>query len=158
MALNFELKKNGFPINIGGVEFFFETSTEKLKEFFVRQELYEAEFEKLQVEFTTLTGISELDEEIPEEYAKMKVEIDKMLDLTKRTTRADYDALLGEGAFDKIYEAFHDLDKLKEVFYDIEDAVAEAIVKDSEKRADKFNAKRAEVLKKKALKRKKNKK
>lgn len=158
MTLNFELKKNGFPIIIGGIEFFFDTSTEKLKEFFVRQELYEAEFEKLQVEFTKLTGISDLDEENPEEYAKMKVEIDKTLDLTKRTTRADYDALLGEGAFDKIYEAFHDLDKLKEVFYDIEDAVAEAIVKDAEKRADKFNAKRAEVLKKKALKRKKNKK
>ena len=69
-----------------------------------------------------------------------------------------YDSLLGEGSFNKIYDTFDDVTKLFEIFPIIEDAVADAIIDNAEVRNDTLNKKRAEILKKKAAKRKKAKK
>lgn len=158
-SLKFELQKNGFPITIGSVEFFFETSSEKIKEFFERLEKYDLESEKLRTELAELDGAPDLDEEDTVKWlAKAKEEATAGLDLTKRVATISYDSLLGEGSFDKIYETFDDVTKLFEIFPVIEDAVADAIIDNAEVRNDTLNKKRAEILKKKAAKRKKAKK
>lgn len=157
--LKFELQKNGFPITIGSVEFFFETSSEKIKEFFDRLEKYDLESEKLRAELAELDGAPDLDEEDATKWlSKAKEEAVTALDLTKRVATISYDSLLGEGSFNKIYDTFDDVTKLFEIFPIIEDAVADAIIDNAEVRNDTLNKKRAEILKKKAAKRKKAKK
>lgn len=158
-SLKFELQKNGFPITIGSVEFFFETSSEKIKEFFDRLEKYDLESEKLRAELAELDGAPDLDEEDATKWlSKAKEEAVTALDLTKRVATISYDSLLGEGSFNKIYDTFDDVTKLFEIFPIIEDAVADAIIDNAEVRNDTLNKKRAEILKKKAAKRKKAKK
>ena len=158
-SLKFELQKNGFPITIGSVEFFFETSSEKIKEFFERLEKYDLESEKLRAELAELDGAPDLDEEDATKWlSKAKEEAVTALDLTKRVATLSYDSLLGEGSFNKIYDTFDDVTKLFEIFPIIEDAVADAIIDNAEVRNDTLNKKRAEILKKKAAKRKKAKK
>lgn len=158
-SLKFELQKNGFPITIGSVEFFFETSSEKIKEFFERLEKYDLESEKLRAELAELDGAPDLDEEDATKWlSKAKEEAVTALDLTKRVATISYDSLLGEGSFNKIYDTFDDVTKLFEIFPIIEDAVADAIIDNAEVRNDTLNKKRAEILKKKAAKRKKAKK
>ena len=158
-SLKFELQKNGFPITIGSVEFFFETSSEKIKEIFDRLEKYDLESEKLRAELAELDGAPDLDEEDATKWlSKAKEEAVTALDLTKRVATISYDSLLGEGSFNKIYDTFDDVTKLFEIFPIIEDAVADAIIDNAEVRNDTLNKKRAEILKKKAAKRKKAKK
>ena len=158
-SLKFELQKNGFPITIGSVEFFFETSSEKIKEFFDRLEKYDLESEKLRAELAELDGAPDLDEEDATKWlSKAKEEAVTALDLTKRVATISYDSLMGEGSFNKIYDTFDDVTKLFEIFPIIEDAVADAIIDNAEVRNDTLNKKRAEILKKKAAKRKKAKK
>ena len=83
-SLKFELQKNGFPITIGSVEFFFETSSEKIKEFFDRLEKYDLESEKLRAELAELDGAPDLDEEDATKWLfKTKEEAVTALDLTK---------------------------------------------------------------------------
>ena len=158
-SLKFELQKNGFPITIGSVEFFFETSSEKIKEFFDRLEKYDLESEKLRAELAELDGAPDLDEEDATKWlSKAKEEAVTALDLTKRVATISYDSLLGEGSFNKIYDTFDDVTMLFEIFPIIDDAVADAIIDNAEVRNDTLNKKRAEILKKKAAKRKKAKK
>ena len=60
----------------------------------------------------------------------------KIIDLTKSLAKAEYDSLLGKGSFEKIYSA---------------------IEKEALKRKDTLSKKKADLLKKKALKNKKKK-
>ena len=78
--------------------------------------------------------------------------------VTEKLLRLKYDYILGDGAFDKIYATFKDIDRLEEIFDSIESAVNDAILENASKRADNYEQKRNEILKKKALKKKKAKK
>lgn len=158
MGLKFDLKRSGFPIEVAGVEFFFGTSTEELRVFFIRQQEYEAKRREIEKRATELVKSTELDENDPKYVVEMQKELDKATNFTKELATNDYDSLLGEGAFEKIYEAFPDLDKLANVFDDIAEAVADSIIEDTNKRADEYSKKRAAALKKKTQKRKNNKK
>lgn len=158
MALNFELKKSGFPITIGNIEFFFETSGEKINEYLNRQEKNIVEFEKIEKEVLEVGDLSDFEEENQEQNKDVKMKIDKVISLTKEMARLEYDTLLGDGSFEKIYEEFPDVTELRAVYIAIDDAVSEAIISDASKRADYVTKKRAEILKKKATKRKKSKK
>lgn len=155
MGLNFDLKKNGFPVSIAGVDFFFETSTEKLQEFFLRQEEFANKRTQVEKQATALVKSTDLDENDPNYVHEIKKELDRTLDFTKQLAVIDYDSLFGDGAFDKIYAACPDIDQLAKVFDDIADAIADEIIRDTSERTDKYNAKKAEMLKKKSQKRKK---
>ncbi len=154
MTLQFDLQRNGFPIEIGGISFFFGTTTENLRDFYLRQSEYSKkrlEVEKRAVELPELT----IDENEPDGLAKATDAIHQAMELTKELTKLDYDALLGDGSFDKIYTVCPDTEQLAAAFDDIAEAVEQAIEKDGEKRNEAFKAKKAAILKKKALKKKK---
>ena len=148
MALIFELEKNGFPITIGKHEFFFDTSLEGLVDFYEREKANRELMKKIREEAENVGDISELISDDSKDVEKAK---EKLL-------RLKYDYILGDGAFDKIYATFKDIDRLEEIFDSIESAVNDAILENASKRADNYEQKRNEILKKKALKKKKAKK
>lgn len=156
MALNFELKKSGFPITIGGIEFFFETSGEKVTEYIERYENNLEELNNSEKELASLEDFSGKDIEQNGDSKKLSKQIEEAIALTKKVAKLEYDTLLGEGSFDKIYETFKDVTELRVAFIVIEEAVSDAIIADANKRSDDISKKRAEIFKKKNKKTKKS--
>ena len=143
--INFELKREGFPVKVGPIEFFIGTSIEDLKNFFGIQE----EIEK------KVSEISKKIERIKDLENGSQQDMEEAIELTKELTRIRYDAALGDGAFNKIYEVFPYTDVLAEKLDDIVLAIADRVGEETSKRADKYNKKKADMLKKKQLKKKK---
>lgn len=143
--LDFKLERQGFPVKIGNNEFFIGTSMEDLQHFFTMQEKAEIEIKKIQ------TNISKLNTK----NGVTKENADTVIQRTKELSKIQYDSLLGTGAFEKIYSEFPYADTLLENFDDIAFSISDRIEKDTEKRKDKYNNKKAELLKKKAQKNKK---
>lgn len=144
-VIKFKLERQGFPISIGDNNFFIGTSMEDLQKFFIDQEKVEEKIKKIQIdikEISTKEGIS-------------KEKADTVIKKTKELTKVQYDSMLGPGAFDQIYTKFPYVDVLLENFDDIAVAISDRIEQDTEKRKDKYNNKKAELMKKKALKNKK---
>ena len=145
--LNIDIKKRGFPINFGPVQFFFGTAAEELIRFFDTQEKYEAEAQKIAEE---VQGLKKLEN-------PTKEEVSALLEATQKLAEIQYDGLLGEGAFERIYKEFPDVDQLLELFDDVCLSIAENIEEETEKRKDDLSKKKTNALKKKALKNKKKK-
>ena len=158
MALIFELEKNGFPITIGEHEFFFDTSLEGLVDFYEREKTNRELMKKIREEAENVGDISELISDDSKDVEKAKEKVVEAMAVTEKLLRLKYDYILGDGAFDNIYGTFKDMDRLEEIFDSIESAVNDAILENASKRADNYEQKRKEILKKKALKKKKAKK
>lgn len=158
MALIFELEKNGFPITIGEHEFFFDTSLEGLVDFYEREKTNRELMKKIREEAENVGDISELISDDSKDVEKAKEKVVEAMAVTEKLLRLKYDYILGSGAFDNIYGTFKDMDRLEEIFDSIESAVNDAILENASKRADNYEQKRKEILKRKALKKKKAKK
>jgi predicted neutral ceramidase superfamily lipid hydrolase len=147
--MQFEIKRSGFPINIGEIEFFFGTTVEELTRFFDVQDEVEEKVaplmkkrEKLVIDQDNIT----------------KSDAQSLIEISNELNAIQYDALLGDGSYEKIYSKYPDAVQLFDLFDPIAENVAEAIEKDAKDREDKLAQRKANMLKKKALKSKKKKK
>lgn len=147
--MKFEVKRSGFPINIGSLEFFFGTSIEELTRFFEVQDEIE---EKLQPLLNMRESLTKNKGDITSNDVKELIKVSNDLNAIQ------YDALLGEGSYSKIYSEYQDAVQLFDLFDPIAENVAEAIENDAKDREDRLSERRANLIKKKALKNKKNKK
>ncbi|HEM4684815.1 TPA: hypothetical protein U1049_000307 [Streptococcus suis] len=101
-GISVDVVRSGFPVSIGPVELWFDTSDEFLVTFFdLEQEAKKrlAEFEKSIVE-------ANLDNSLEEGITK-----DTLLgaiDLEKKLLEIQYDLLFGDGTFEKLYAEFPD--------------------------------------------------
>ncbi|EGP5670176.1 hypothetical protein DSH57_00795 [Enterococcus faecium] len=145
--VSFQLEKKGFPVNIGDLEFFFGTTTEELTRFFDVQAEFEEHVKELKQQLKQIKNIDTPDKE----------DALRIISLTKELAKAEYDSLLGEGSFERIYSTYSDAEQLIELFDPIAFEVAGAIEKEALKRKDTLSKKKADLLKKKALKNKKKK-
>ncbi|EGO2586394.1 hypothetical protein IHC39_000935 [Enterococcus faecalis] len=145
--MEFQIEKRGFPIKIGELEFFFGTTVEELTRFFDAQEEYEAKVKECEEK---LKSIKNIDQPTKEDTLLI-------VELSEELATVKYDALLGEGAFKEIYEKYTDIEQLLNLFETLEFEVAEKIANESAKRQDAVSKKKADLLKKKALKNKKKK-
>lgn len=145
--VSFQLEKKGFPVNIGDLEFFFGTTTEELTRFFDVQAEFEEHVKELKQQLKQIKNIDTPDKE----------DALRIISLTKELAKAEYDSLLGEGSFERIYSTYPDAEQLIELYDPIAFEVAGAIEKEALKRKDTLSKKKADLLKKKALKNKKKK-
>ncbi len=145
--MEFQIEKRGFPIKIGELEFFFGTTVEELTRFFDAQEEYEAKVKECEEK---LKSIKNIDQPTKEDTLLI-------LELSEELATVKYDALLEEGAFKEIYKKYTDIEQLLDLFETLEFEVAEKIANESAKRKDAVSKKKADLLKKKALKNKKKK-
>lgn len=147
--MQFEIKRSGFPINIGEIEFFFGTTVEELTRFFDVQDEVEEKIaplmkkrEKLVIDQENIT----------------KSDAQSLIEISNELNAIQYDALLGDGSYEKIYSQYQDAVQLFDLFDPIAENIAEAIENDAKEREDKLAQRKANMLKKKALKNKKKKK
>lgn len=147
--MQFEIKRSGFPINIGEIEFFFGTTVEELTRFFYVQDEVEEKIAPLMKKREKLV----IDQE-----NMTKSDAQSLIEISNELNAIQYDALLGEGSYEKIYSKYQDAVQLFDLFDPIAENVAEAIENDAKEREDKLAQRKANMLKKKALKNKKKKK
>lgn len=145
--MEFKIIRQGFPIKIGELEFFLGTTPEELTRFFDVQEEFEDKAKECQAKLKLIKNVE----------APTKEDTLLIIELTKELATCEYDSLLGEGSFEKIYSVYPDVEQLVDLFDSISFEVAEAIEKEALKRKDTLSKKKADLLKKKALKNKKKK-
>lgn len=145
--MEFQIEKRGFSIKIGELEFFFGTTVEELTRFFDAQEEYESKVKECEKKLKSIKNIEQ----------PTKEDMLLIVELSEELATVKYDVLLGEGAFKKIYEKYTDIEQLLYLFETLEFEVAEKIASESAKRQDAISKKKADLLKKKALKNKKKK-
>lgn len=147
--MQFEIKRSGFPINIGGIEFFFGTTVEELTRFFDVQDEVEEKIAPL---------VKKREKLVIDQENITKSDAQSLIEISNELNAIQYDALLGEGSYEKIYSQYQDAVQLFDLFDPIAENVAEAIENDAKEREDKLAQRKANMLKKKALKNKKKKK
>ncbi|MED4080099.1 hypothetical protein P4637_08820 [Halalkalibacterium halodurans] len=141
------IERTGFPVKIGTVELWFDSSLENLRRFFnveeiANQKLKEAQEKAKHIHFP---------EEIDVESIDVKT-IDAAFDVNKEFIAAQYDIIFGEGAFKEIYKKYPDIVALELALDAAGAAIAQRIEELEEERKMKVEGKKAEYLNKKAKK------
>ncbi|HEM3666994.1 TPA: hypothetical protein U1C81_000733 [Streptococcus suis] len=101
-GITIDVVRSGFPVKIGPVELWFDTSDEFLVTFFD----LEQEAKKRLTEFEKSIVEANLDKKLEEGVTK-----DTLLgaiDLEKKLLEIQYDLLFGDGTFEKLYVEFPD--------------------------------------------------
>lgn len=144
------IKRTGFPVKIGEIELWFDSSIENLKKFFNIDKLAEERLEKTK---EMAKGIV-LPDEINEETVKAMDEqtIDDAFSVNKEFIAIQYDLIFGEGTFEKIYGKYPDIMALEDVLEQVGQAVAQKVEDMEKERQEKSVVKVSDHLKKKASK------
>ncbi|MFQ7654726.1 MAG: hypothetical protein ACLRKY_10865 [Enterococcus gallinarum] len=147
--MQFEIKRSGFPINIGEIEFFFGTTVEELTRFFDVQDEVEEKIAPL---------VKKREKLVIDQENITKSDAESLIEISNELNAIQYDALLGDGSYEKIYSKYQDAIQLFDLFDPIFENIIEAIENYAKEREDKLAQRKANMLKKKALKNKKKKK
>ena len=107
-----QLKRSGFPVIIGGHEFWFDLRAEKVKEYAEIEERVNKRLQEIQKEIVDKAVL---------DGDKVNVNnFDGALDLTIETCKLNYDLTLGEGTFDTLYKAFPDVNALYKAWFEVQ--------------------------------------
>ena len=102
-GIKIELKRTGFPVTIGEVELWFNTSQESLVRFFDLEEEIQRRLVQYELEVVT----SNLDNTIQRDGVTKDV-ANGAVDLEKKKLEIQYDIIFGDGTFDKLYSVYPD--------------------------------------------------
>lgn len=141
-VINIDLKRTGFPVKIGVVELWFDTSQERLLEFFD----IEAEIARRLSEYEKQIIEANLGKKIEEEGVTKAI-AKGALDLEAKYLEINYDLLFGEGTFNKLYEVYPDKEALENTL--------EVVSREIEQKLDELKAERQKVVEEKVKKYKK---
>lgn len=138
--VDIQVNRSGFPVVIGGHEFWFDLRAEKVKEYAEIEERVNKRLQEIQkeiVEKAVLDG------------DKVNVDnFDGALDLTIETCKLNYDLTLGEGTFDTLYKDFPDVNALYNAWFEVQ-AFIEVKLEQIRKEQEKTSKDKAEEYRKK---------
>lgn len=146
------IERTGFPVKIGTVELWFDSSIESLLRFknvdtLKNEKLKEVEEKAKHIHF-------------PDDVTDMNVEnidmktVDAVVDYKKEAIAAEYDIIFGDGTFKKIYKKYPDIMALEKALEVVGTAIAQRIEEVEQERMKKAKAKQTEYLAKKVAKKK----
>jgi len=149
-GLKFEIKRTGFPVKIGDIELWFDSSLENLRTFFnieevAQEKLKEARGKAKHIHFpedVDIDNIKNVDEKT----------VDAAFDVNKEFIAAQYDIIFGDGTFKKIYKKYPDIIALERALEPIGIAIAKKIEELEVERTKEVEEKRNKYLNKKAKK------
>ena len=145
--IKIDIKRTGFPLKVGELEFWFDSSIENLRKFFNIDELAQGKLKEAQEKAQHIHFPAEINEET---VSNMEVTtVDASIDVNKEFIAAQYDILLGDGAFKKIYKKYPDIMALEYTLEQLGVAIADKIEAQEEERAKEIEDKKAKYLNKK---------
>src|SRR5690625_2909645 len=152
MTVQINVNRTGFPIKIGSIELWFDSSIENLRRFFSVEELAQEKLKKAQEKAKHIHFPDDLDlDSFDIDELEVK-NVDAAIDFNKEFIAAQYDIIFGDGTFKKIYKQYPDIIALESALDPLGAAIAERIGEMEEERTEKIEAKKNEYLKKKAQK------
>lgn len=147
MTIQIDIKRTGFPVKIGSLELWFDSSLENLRRFFNIEEIAQKKLKKAQEKAQHIHFPKEVDVD------DLEIEtVDAAFDVKKEFIAAQYDIIFGDGTFKKIYKVYPDVLALEETLDVVGAAIAKRIEELEEERSEKADAKKNEYLNKKAQK------
>lgn len=151
--LKIDIQRTGFPVKIGTLELWFDSSLENLRRFFsvdelAKQKLKEAQEKAKHIHFPDDIEEYELDDFTDEDIKN----VDAAFDVNKEFIAAQYDIIFGDGTFKKIYQKYPDIIALEQALDPLGIAIAKRIEEQEKERSEKVEEKKNEYLNKKAKK------
>ncbi len=145
--IKIDIKRTGFPVKIGSLELWFDSSLENLRRFFdveelAQEKLKEAQEKAKHIHFPDDVEIEDVDTKA----------VDAALDVNKEFIAAQYDIIFGDGVFKKIYKEYPDIIALEQALDPIGFAIAKRIEEQEAERAKQVEARKKEYLEKKRKK------
>lgn len=148
MTIQIDINRTGFPIKIGTLELWFDSSLENLRRFFNIEEIAQKKLKLAQEKAQHIHFPEKIND-----ISDVEVEtVDAAFDVQKEFIAAQYDIIFGDGTFKKIYEQYSDILALEQALEVVGIAIAERIGELEKERTEKTEMKKAEYLSKKAQK------
>lgn len=143
-----DLNRTGFPVTIGEMEIWFDSSLENLRSFFNVEELAQKKLKKAQEKARHIHF-----PEVIKDIKNIKVEtIDTILDLNKEYIAIQYDIIFGDGMFKKIYKKYPDILALEDALEIVSKNIAKRIDEQEKERTGLVEEKKEMYLNKKKQK------
>lgn len=105
--IQIELKRTGFPVKIGEVELWFDTSQESLMRFYDMEE----ELQRRLVQYELDVVTANINNKIERDGVTKEV-VSGAIELEKKQLEIQYDFIFGDGTFDKLYSVYPDYNAL----------------------------------------------
>src|SRR5690625_2936435 len=151
-----EIKRTGFPVKIGNIELWFDSSVENLRKFFNIEEIAQERLKEIKEKAEHVHFPKGIENYSIEEFEEKDIEkIDAAFDINKEFIAVQYDILFGDGAFKRIYDEYPDIWALEKALVPIGEQIAERIKEQEQKREQELKQVENEILAKKKAKRKK---
>lgn len=148
--LNFDVQRTGFPVRIGKIELFFDSSIENLRRFFDIEELAQKKLKEAQEKAKHIHFPDKIDAETVKNMDTKTV--DAALDLNKEHIAVQYDIIFGDGTFKRVYAKYPDILALEQTLEPIGIAIAKRIEEMEVERSEKVKDRKEEYLNKKIIK------
>lgn len=146
--IKIDIQRTGFPVSIGSLELWFDSSLENLRRFFNIDEIAQQKLKEAQEKAKHIHFPNEI-EDIEDVDVKT---VDAAFDVNKEFIAAQYDILFGDNTFKKIYKQYPDIMALEQALTPIGNAIAERIEGQEQERSSKVEEMKQEALKKQQLK------
>lgn len=145
--IKIDIERTGFPVKIGTVELWFDSSVENLRRFFNVDELANEKLKEAQEKAKHI--------HFPEDLTDTKLStLDAAIDVNKEFVAAQYDILFGDGTFKKLYKTYPDMVALESALEPLGEAIAERINELENERIKKVGQQKTNYINKKAAKKK----
>lgn len=146
-VVEIDIQRTGFPIKLGSVELWFNTSYENLLTFLNVEELAQEKLEEAQKTALTL--------HFPDEVNVETLDADMItaaFDVNKTFIGAQYDIIFGDGTFDQLYKTYPDIAALEQTLEIVGVAIGNKLETMESERATMTEIKKREFLAKKKKK------
>jgi len=149
-VVSIDIQRSGFPIKLGKIELWFDTSYENLLTFFKVEELAQEKLKEAQEKAQSLQFPDEINIETLDE--KTMNTVNTAFDINKTYIGAQYDIIFGDGTFDKLYEAHPDIAALEQTLEIVGVAIGNKLETMEAERAAVTEIKKSQYLTKKQKK------
>lgn len=147
--IKIDVQRTGFPVKIGDLELFFDSSMENLRRFFDYEKIAQNKLKKAQ-EKASHIHFPKVVDDIRDVDIKT---VDAAFDINRELTAIEYDVVFGDGTFAKIYEKYPDILALDNAMEPLFLAISEKIEEQEAARIKQIEDKKNEYLQKKKDKR-----
>lgn len=117
-----DIKRTGFPVKIGVLEMWFDTSNEALTRFYDVEE----EAQKRLNEFKKLIIKANIDKDIESDNVTKETVLEA-IEIEKKLLEIQYDLIFGDGTFEKLYAVYPDYQALEKAFAEVSKLIEEKL-------------------------------
>lgn len=150
MTIQIDVQRTGFPVKIGTIELWFDSSLENLRRFFNVDEIAQQKLKEAQEKAKHIHFPDEIDVDTIENIDIKTV--DAAFDVNKEFIAAQYDVIFGDGTFKRIYDEYPDVLALEQALEPLGKAIAQKIEEQEQERSAKVEEKKNEYLQKQKAK------